>query len=47
MFFNNLLMLCESSMFIAATPVDAASKTVGFSGFIRVIGFYLQCGKLF
>ena len=30
------------SMFIGATPVDAASKTVGFSGFIGacLLGFY-------
>ena len=30
----NAALMVVPSMFTAATPVDAASKTVGFSGFI-------------
>ena len=30
----NAVLMVVPSMFIAASPVDAASKTVGFSGFI-------------
>ena len=31
---NAVLIMVVPSMFIAATPVDAASKAVGFSGFV-------------
>ena len=30
----NAVLMVVPSMFIAATPVDAASKAVGFSGFV-------------
>ena len=35
-------------MFIAATPVDAASKAVGFQDSLEhAYRFLLQCGRLF
>ena len=43
----NALLMVVPSKFIAVTPVDAASKTAGFSGFIFRIHRFFKYGRLF